>query len=892
MMTEARRREKQPSAVRLTRNATGSRSKGPRPGRISRRASALALSTVFIAAPSDDHWCGKTHNENEYTLADAETLVKLGLATNKSQFAIDATSGWRLCGSSLRTCKKACSALGRCAEMSVSRKCCFFSRSHCVGKTRKNDHKYLLKEVWLPPSPAPKPAQLYTGCSPSVPDDLPRKWHVALKDRMLRTFNYTYGISDKLPSIAVSKRVAILVSGTFRRFFLKSTANNLVRPMVRQGHTVDFFGTLATGEHTPWKADARPYLNHLTWDPIFGEPSPTLPTDVHIRSIITETITSAGGSAVQLKLLDAVSLDDDARLRSLRWEARRRFPDEDPDARFPTRSLAGKGVTSTVADANRNMLRLFRALEWTFDAMEMRESYTTPYDLVFVMRDDTNWLQPLDLNKLLRFGGPEAELHVPACSRRWLRSPKEPGAAAPMIPSEMCDHVQLLTRKRAALLGRYYSRYFEHRNRCSMPRKIESTVTNTTLRRPCTSEELLRWTMVTAGVKFHEAMHALLPYERSAHVNTLGFGVIVCYHKACLDWRGASSSQRGAGRMANLGPYNSLATSFCKVASGRTVTLLPQPNMTTTNSRRMCQDPYIVRRLPTMAYKTCEKELRAPKTDGVSAKAAQKRLAIYTINTGGYDPAPAYDCHDAVARMSHSFRSRFNVSCLFVTDSRSLARAAMVNGAWAPVLLPRSRDPLKQQRKLKILGIAGVEQVLPDLGDFDFVVYHDGKDGIRAHPGNTSGLDSCVLEQHLHKSLELIASGKVEIVAYAHQKRRRTAEEMAVIANRSYCSARSIRFLRKLHRAEGFPDNAGLADTKCIVRRERGRSQAAQQGMVAWVHGMEVSGCMRDQLNFEFAMWKLNVSYKLLPSDASPFVTVREHTLRYPVVKARVRASL
>ena len=28
-----------------------------------------------------------------------------------------------------------------------------------------------------------------------------------------------------------------------------------------------------------------------------------------------------------------------------------------------------EGVTSTIADANRNMLRLFRALEWTFEAM-------------------------------------------------------------------------------------------------------------------------------------------------------------------------------------------------------------------------------------------------------------------------------------------------------------------------------------------------------------------------------------------------------------------------------------------------------------------------------------------------------------------------------------------
>ena len=163
-----------------------------------------------------------------------------------------------------------------------------------------------------------------------------------------------------------SKRVAILVSGTFLRFFLKNTAKSLVRPMVRQGHTVDFFCTLLTGNHTPWKADKRPYLYQLTWDPIFGEPWAKMPSDVHIRSVIKKTITSVGGVVRHVGLRAAVRLDNDARLQKVRREAQRRFPGEDPDARFPTAPL---GATSTVADANRNMLRLFYTVERTFDVM-------------------------------------------------------------------------------------------------------------------------------------------------------------------------------------------------------------------------------------------------------------------------------------------------------------------------------------------------------------------------------------------------------------------------------------------------------------------------------------------------------------------------------------------
>lgn len=160
--------------------------------------------------------------------------------------------------------------------------------------------------------------------------------------------------------------MAILVSGSFRRFFLSSTAAKLVKPMVKQGHIVELFAFLLTGEHTPWKSDVRPYLKHLTWDPAFGPPSQEQPSDERIRSTVAGAIHSVGGTVRYLELRDTVLLDDDERLRDLRSEAQRRFPEEDPDSRFPTRSL---GRTTTVADANRNMLRLFRALEWIFDAM-------------------------------------------------------------------------------------------------------------------------------------------------------------------------------------------------------------------------------------------------------------------------------------------------------------------------------------------------------------------------------------------------------------------------------------------------------------------------------------------------------------------------------------------
>ena len=102
----------------------------------------------LVEAEASDRWCGGTHNENDYTSADAVTLSNLGLAKAIQSFAFFPSLGWYLCGwKDAGKCKEACLALGPCAEVSVTRSgCCFFSRTHCVGSMRPNDEKYLLQE--------------------------------------------------------------------------------------------------------------------------------------------------------------------------------------------------------------------------------------------------------------------------------------------------------------------------------------------------------------------------------------------------------------------------------------------------------------------------------------------------------------------------------------------------------------------------------------------------------------------------------------------------------------------------------------------------------------------------------------------------------------------------
>ena len=66
-------------------------------------------------------------------------------------------------------------------------------------------------------------------------------------------------------------RLAVVVAGSFGQFIFQSSVLQLVKPLVTQGHLVDYYLSLTTGENTSSSAHG---LNHyLTLDPIFGHSS-------------------------------------------------------------------------------------------------------------------------------------------------------------------------------------------------------------------------------------------------------------------------------------------------------------------------------------------------------------------------------------------------------------------------------------------------------------------------------------------------------------------------------------------------------------------------------------------------------------------------------------------
>jgi hypothetical protein len=265
---------------------------------------------------------------------------------------------------------------------------------------------------------------------------------------------------------------------------------------------------------------------------------------------------------------------------------------------------------------------------------------------------------------------------------------------------------------------------------------------------------------------------------------------------------------------------------------------------------------------------------------------ALPRVALYTVVTGAYEKTVPYSCREVYGGGTPIAKS-FAISCYFVTDSAEMADAASRQG-WTTVVLRASKRPKRQQRKTKILGFDQTAG-LAVLRTFEYVLYHDGHRGPRVHslrypsrvpyPEEAWG---CWLHKMISETLQPLLEQRADIVYFGHPDRKTTGEEAMEIRKLGLCSNASLRTAAQLHSTSGYPDNMGLAETAVLARRWN--SPTLQQAMHEWWGAMAQADCMRDQLNFEFALWKHKVKYvrREPPANSSqehfPLVKMHKHS--------------
>ena len=116
-----------------------------------------------------------------------------------------------------------------------------------------------------------------------------------------------------------SSHVAVMSSGSLLRFNLQPTVDRIVRPMVQEGHQVEYFIALVTGSRTTWRPSVASH--DISPDPSFS-------SRLSIRETLQLHVQAAGGTLAHLELRSEIMIDADPRLKARRDLARKLWPDE------------------------------------------------------------------------------------------------------------------------------------------------------------------------------------------------------------------------------------------------------------------------------------------------------------------------------------------------------------------------------------------------------------------------------------------------------------------------------------------------------------------------------------------------------------------------------------
>ena len=247
-----------------------------------------------------------------------------------------------------------------------------------------------------------------------------------------------------------SERVAVLVAGSFNRYFLVSSAERLVAPLRKQGYIVDYFLSLTTEAAKPYRAELG-YTQYATWDPVFSNGARTeIPNNTAIAATVQDILVVRAGARLRhFSLLGHLDVEEDPRIRKRHRRATKQHPGEDVDLRFPTLNLSYGARNSANVVANRNIIRVFVSERLWAALLDAERADGEPFDLVLFLRDDTKWLADFDLDRLRAQGS--ADVYLLSCD---VRVPR-------LSPDEINDHGLVVRRKAAGVFGLYLTRLLE-----------------------------------------------------------------------------------------------------------------------------------------------------------------------------------------------------------------------------------------------------------------------------------------------------------------------------------------------------------------------------------------------------------------------------------------------
>lgn len=228
-----------------------------------------------------------------------------------------------------------------------------------------------------------------------------------------------------LPSpIHRQESVAILTSGTSKRFFLSDAVERLIGPMVKEGYIVDYYVALNMQPFDSFRVTADTYLP----DPVFNQ------SKSDIVDAINSSVSSVGGRLESLRLEDMVEFDtiDVSDISSMRWWAGSR--------------LSAKEQRIAIS----NVIKKFKLLEVLWSDVEKAEETRGPYKTVINIDDDACWFEDFSLKNVLSAYAVTGENHV-------MTLQCDHGSTYPTSDFMLNDYVQILGREAAPIFAKQRS---------------------------------------------------------------------------------------------------------------------------------------------------------------------------------------------------------------------------------------------------------------------------------------------------------------------------------------------------------------------------------------------------------------------------------------------------
>lgn len=106
--------------------------------------------------------------------------------------------------------------------------------------------------------------------------------------------------------------------------------------------------------------------------------------------------------------------------------------------------------------------------------------------------------------------------------------------------------------------------------------------------------------------------------------------------------------------------------------------------------------------------------------------------------------------------------------------------------------------------------------------------------------------------------------GDADLAIFDHNDRHCLYQEALFCTRKGKGSAARLRGQMQAYRKSGMPQNWGLAETKCVIRRN---TPAMQQLNKMWWAEIERHS-LRDQVSLPFVCWKLGIRWKVIPGRA------------------------